>query len=188
MQFSELRRATTLFIGFVIVLVFCAVGLHAQQPTEISGEITAAATHQDSIIVGDVAGHKITLMVSEGTNINTGESAFMDGAQILNMSYTDVTQGNGVNQGYVRFTKDGDTTFAEWQGEIKTEVMPEGDPVTGFEGTFTYIKGTGAFENIKGEGNFKGEFTSKTEYTVEWQASYSIEKRGTQRRRKLLNQ
>jgi hypothetical protein len=114
-------------------------------------------------------------MVSEGTNVNTGETEFMDGAQILNMSYTDVTQGNGFNQGYVRFTKEGDTTFAEWQGKIKTEVMSEGDPVTSFEGAFTYIKGTGSLVNIKGEGTFKGEFTSKTEYTVEWQASYFIE-------------
>ncbi len=176
MRFSKLRKATTLFIGFVIVLVFCAVGLNAQQPIKISGKITAAATHQDSIIVGDVANHKISLMVSEGKNVNTGESEFMDGAQIVNMSHSDLIQGNGVNQGYVRFTKGGDTTFAKWQGKITTKVMPEGNPVTSLEGTYIYIKGTGSFENIKGEGTFKGEFTSKTEYTVEWQASYFIEK------------
>jgi len=176
MQFSKLRKATTLFIGFVIVLVFCAVGLNAQQPTKVSGKITAAATHQDSIIVGDVTSHKISLMVSEGKNVNTGESEFMDGAQIVNMSYTDVIQGNGVNQGYVRFTKNGDTTFAEWQGKVETKVMPEGDPVTSMEGTYIYIRGTGSFGNIKGEGTFKGEFTSMTEYTAEWQGSYSIEK------------
>jgi len=175
MQFSKPRRTTTLSISFVIVLVFCAVGLNAQQSTEISGKITAAATHQDSIIVGDVTGHKISLMVSEGTNVNTGESEFMDGAQIVNMSYTDVIQGNGANQGYVRFTKGGDTTFAEWQGKIETKVMSEGDPVTYIEGTYIYIRGTGSFENIKGEGSFKGEFTSPTEYTVEWQGSYIIE-------------
>lgn len=176
MQFSKLRKATTLFIGFVIVLVFCAVGLNAQQPTKISGKITAAVTHQDSIIVGDVTSHKISLMVSEGKNVNTGESEFMDGAQIVNMSHSDLIQGNGVNQGYVRFTKGGDTTFAKWQGKITTKVMPEGNPVTSLEGTYIYIKGTGSFENIKGKGTFKGEFTSKTEYTVEWQASYFIEK------------
>ncbi len=175
MQFLELRKTTTLCIGFVIVLVFCAVGLNAQQPTNISGKITAAATHQDSVIVGDVASHKISLMVSEGTNVNTGESEFMDGAQIVNMSHSDLTQGNGVNQGYVRFAKGGDTTFAEWQGKITTNVMTEGDPVTSLEGTYTYIKGTGSFENIKGEGTFNGKFTSKTEYTVDWEGSYIIE-------------
>jgi hypothetical protein len=175
MQFSKLKRTTTLFIGFVTVLVFCAVGLNAQQPTRISGKITAAATHQDSIIVGDVTNHELSLRVSEGTNINTGELVFMDGAQIVNMSYSDLIQGNGVNQGYVKFTKSGDTTFAEWQGKIETKVMPEGNPVVNIEGTYIYIRGAGSFENIKGEGSFKGEFTSKTEYTVEWQGSYIIE-------------
>ena len=176
MQCSRLRKATTLSIVLVIVLVICAVQLNAQQPTNISGKITAAATHQDSVIVGDVTNHKISLMVSEGTNVNTGESEFMDGAQVVNMSHSDLIQGNGIHQGYVRFTKDGDTTFAKWQGKVTTKVMPEGEPVTSFEGTYVYIKGTGSFENIKGEGTFKGEFTSKTEYTVEWQASYSVEK------------
>jgi hypothetical protein len=176
MQFSKPRKTTTLFIGVVIVLVFCAVGLNAQQPTKISGKISAVATHQDSIIVGDVTGHRISLMISEGENVNTGERKFMDGAQIVNMSHADLVQGNGVDQGYIRLTKSGDTTFAKWQGKIKTKVMPEGNPVTSLEGTFIYTKGTGSFEKIKGEGTFKGEFTSKTEYTVEWQGSYFIEK------------
>ena len=176
MQFSKPRKTTTLFIGVVIVLVFCAVGLNAQQPTKISGKITAAATYQDSIIVGDLTGHKMSLMISEGENVNTGEREFMDGARTVNMSHSDLIQGNGVHQGYLKLTKSGDTTFAKWQGKIKTKVMPEGNPVISFEGTYVYIKGTGSFKNIKGEGTFKGEFTSKTEYTVEWQGSYFIEK------------
>jgi len=176
MQFSMPRKTTTLFIGVVIVLVFCAVGLNAQQPTKISGKITLAVTHQDSIIVGDVTGHKITLIVTEGKNVNTGEREFMDGAQTVNMSYSDLVQGNGDNQGYIKLTKSGDTTFAKWKGKIKTTVMPEGNPVTSLEGTYIYIRGTGSFENIKGEGTYKGEFTSKTEYTVKWQGSYFIEK------------
>ena len=176
MQFSKPGRTTTLFIGVVIVLVFCAVGLNAQQPTKISGKMTLAVTHQDSIIVSDVTGHRISLMISEGENVNTGEREFMDGAQIVNMSHSDLVQGNGVDRGYIRLTKSEDTVFAKWQGEIKTKVMSEGNPVTSLEGTFIYIKGTGSFEDIKGDGTFKGDFISETEFTVEWLGSYYIEK------------
>jgi hypothetical protein len=175
MQFSRSRRAATQLVVLAVALVLVAVTLSAQQPTKISGTITAEATRQDSIIVGDAVNHLISLMVSEGTNVNTGEHEFMDAAQVLNMSHSDLIQGNGVNQGYVRFTKDGDTVFAQWQGKITTEVMPEGNRLTGIEGTYTYIKGTGSLLNIKGQGTYKGEFTSATEYTVKWEGSYSIE-------------
>jgi len=174
MQFSRPRKTATLLVSLALVLVFCAVGLNAQQPTKVSGKITAVATHRDSIVVGDVINHMISLMVSEGTNVNTGDHEFMDAAQVVNMSHSDLVQGSGVNQGYVRFTKNGDTAFAQWQGKITTEVMPEGNPFTGVEGTYTYIKGAGSLTNIKGEGTFKGEFTSPTEYTVEWQGTYAI--------------
>jgi len=174
MQFSRTGRTAILLAGLALVLVFCAVGLNAQQPTQVSGKITAAATQRDSIVVGDVVNHMIWLMVSEGTNVNTGDNEFMDGAQVVNMSHADLVQGSGVNQGYVRFTKDGDTAFAQWQGKTTTEMMPEGNPSTGIEGTYTYIKGAGSLANIKGEGTFKGVFTSPTEYTVEWQGTYSV--------------
>jgi hypothetical protein len=176
MRFSRPRKAAAQFVGLAIALTLVVVRLNAQEPTKISGTITAAATHQDSIVVGDAVGHMISLMASEGTNVNTGEHEFMDAAQVLNMSHSDLVQGNGVNQGYVRFTKNGDTTFAQWQGKITTEVGPEGNRLTGIEGTYSYIKGTGSLVNIKGEGTYKGEFTSATEYTVKWQGSYSIEK------------
>ena len=166
----------TMFVVGLAVLALGAANLSAQQAMTTSGKITLAYTHQDSIVVGDIEGHVMSLVTSEGKNSSSGENAFMDGAQIVNLSFSDLVRGNGVHQGYVRFTKGGDTTFAEWQGKIKTKVMPDGNTVTTMEGTYTYTRGTGSFENIKGEGTFKGEFTSKTEYTVEWQASYSVEK------------
>jgi len=138
--------------------------------------ITATYTKQDSIVVGDVDGHILTLGISEGNNVNTGEHEFMDGAQAVNMSYSDLIQGNGTHRGHVKFTKNGDTIYAKWEGKITTVQTSEGAPTISFEGIFEYTKGEGEFENIKGNGTYKGGFTSETEYTVEWQAEYTIAK------------
>lgn len=176
MWFIKPRKPGIFFVCFVLALALCAANLSAQETTKISGKITATYTNQDSIVVGDIIGHVLTMSTSEGKNVNTGEHAFMDGAQIINMSYSDLIQGNGVHQGHVKFTKNGDAIYAKWEGKVTTVQTTEGAPATSFEGILTYTKGTGKFENIKGNGTFKGEFISKTEYFTEWQADYSIEK------------
>lgn len=176
MRFARPLKVGVFCICLTLALILSGTNLAAQETTKISGKLTATYTGQDSIVVGDVAGHVLSLTVSEGKNANTGENMFMDGADVANMSYADFIQGNGVHQGYVKFTKDGDEIYAKWKGSVTTAAVAEGDPVTSFEGTFTYIKGSGKFKNIKGKGTYTGKFTSETEYTVDWQADYSIGK------------
>jgi len=176
MWFIRVRKLGVFFVCFVLALVLGVANLSAQETTKISGKITATYTNQDSIVVGDIIGHVLFMSTSEGKNVNTGEHAFMDGAQIVNMSYSDLIQGSGVHNGYVNFTRNGDAIYAKWEGKVTTVQTAEGAPATSFEGNLTYTKGTGKFENIKGNGTFKGKFISKTEYFVEWQADYSLEK------------
>jgi len=176
MRFIRPRRFGVSFVCLILALTFGAANLSAQKTTRVSGKITATYTNLDSIVVGDIIGHVLSLSTSEGKNVNTGEHTFMDGAQIVNMSYGDLIQGNGVHHGYIKFTKSDDAIYAKWEGKVTTVQATEGAPVTSFEGTLTYTKGTGKFGNIKGSGTYKGEFISKTEYSVEWQSDYSIEK------------
>jgi hypothetical protein len=159
-----------------MAVAFGTASLNAQDATMISGKISATYTQQDSIVVGDDMGHLLTLSVSEGENVSTADNAFMDGAKITNMGYSDLIKGNGIQQGYVKFAAGEDMAFASWEGKVTTVLDTAGTPVSSFGGTFTYIKGTGKFENIKGGGTFKGGFTSKTAYAVEWQGKYLIEK------------
>ena len=58
----------------------------------------------------------------------------------------------------------------------KAVLSEDGTPVTTFEGTFTYISGKGAYENIYGNGTYKGKFITKNIYVVMWQAEYAIKK------------
>jgi hypothetical protein len=173
MWFSKLRNLTVFLVSFM-ALVLAAANLSAQQTTAISGKITAAYAHQDSIVVGDFPGHVMSLSTSEGTNANSGDNAFMDGAKVVNLSYADLMMGNGSHLGYILFAKNGDTAYSKWEGKITTVLSAKGLPETSFEGTFTYTKGTGTFEKITGNGTYKGTFTSMTEYTVDWQSEYSI--------------
>ncbi len=176
MWFVRRRSLTVLFVSLVMALALSATTLSAQQTTSISGKITAAYTHQDSIVVGDIMGHIMSLAASEGKNVNTGEHTFMDGAQVVNMSYSDLTRGNGVHQGHIMFLKNGDTTYARWGGKVSTVLDSAGAPITSLEGVFSYTKGTGRFKNIKGNGSYKGKFISKTGYSVDWQSDYLIQK------------
>ena len=65
--------------------------------------------------------------------------------------------------------------ISKWEHQLTTVMTEEGTPSTTFEGTFTYTGGMGKYENIKGGGTYKGMFTSKTEYVVDWMGEYSLE-------------
>jgi hypothetical protein len=171
---SVFKPLISLFIGLVLIIAFIPTASMAQQMTRIAGKMKAAYTKQDSIVVGDTEGHLLTLGISEGTNVSATEHKFMEGARIINYSFGDLVKGNGSHQGYVKFAENGDTAFAKWQGKITTTLSAEGTPLVKFEGTTTWIKGTGKFENIRGTGTYKGGFISKTEYEVEWAGDYYI--------------
>ncbi|UCE66127.1 MAG: hypothetical protein JSU85_14960 [Candidatus Zixiibacteriota bacterium] len=161
-----------IFLVLFMAVMFIAGQADAQ--TKISGKMTMAYAKMDSIPVSDTEDHNMALAESKGNNISTGDNAFMDGAEIINFSYADLTKGSGPHQGYVTFKKGDDMTIAKWKGKVKTTMTEEGAPKTTFSGTFEYIKGAGQFKNIKGAGTYEGHFTSSTEYIVGWKAEYTL--------------
>ena len=73
-----------------------------------------------------------------------------------------MTKGKGTVEGYCQNTyEDGSTTIAKFQGALEPL---EGKRSTG-KGTFSYIKGSGRFEGIKGGGSWTCK--SITPYTKE---------------------
>lgn len=169
------KRSMTLFIGVALVFAVGVMPSSAQQTTKVAGKLTMVQARQDTIDIGDTEGHVFSIGEFEGTNASTGEHKFMDGAQVITKGFSDLIRGNGPHQGYIEFSQKGDRTFAKWEGKITT-VSGKDAPIITFEGTFSWIKGTGQFENIQGNGTYKGQFTSKTTYTVDWEGEYSIKK------------
>lgn len=174
MRFLEPSKVVTFHLCIALILIFGATVSNAQEMTAISGTITSVATEQGPVEIGDTEGHAVNFMKSEGTNENTGEQDFMAGASVINISYSDLVNGNGTHQGYVTFSKGDDSAIAKWKGAVTTTVTADTVSNTTFEGTFTYIHGTGKYANINGGGSYKGRFTSETEYTAEWEAKYFL--------------
>lgn len=176
MGVPKISKVTFFVICFALILAFSAVTTRGQQSTNISGKISAVNIPAEPISIGDTEGHAVNLLKSEGTNKSTGEQAFMDGAHVFNISFSDVVKGSGRHLGYVIFANDSDTTIAKWEGEVNTISDTEGKSTTNVKGTFTYIYGAGKYKGISGSGTYVGHFTSKTEYAVEWQGSYTLDK------------
>jgi hypothetical protein len=169
-------KAVPLVICFTLILVFGATTANAQEATNISGKISAAYTQQEEIAIGDTKGHMVNLAKSEGTNENTGEYAFMEGARIVNISYSDLIKGSGSHRGYIIFADGSDTTIGKWEGMVTTTLAPDSTPVITFEGIVSYVSGTGQYEGISGSGTYKGSFTSMDAYAVEWQSEFYLKK------------
>ena len=170
----NLNKLIKYLITIILVFSLGALEAIAQQMTKISGKMTCSYTDRQAFESGYTEGHSISLSESEGTNVSTGENVFMDGAQVVNLSFSDLVKGNGPHQGYVKLIKKDDAVFIKWQGKITTVISDEGTPLTKFDGTYSYIKGSGKFSNIQGGGTFQGKFISKNIYTVEWEGEYSV--------------
>ncbi len=148
-----------------------------QKKTKIAGKMTIAlTTPRNTIDVGDTEGHMIGVEEMEGINVSTCKDKFMDGAQVIAMGFFDLVKGNGPEQGYQRFSLNGDAVFWKYEGKIATTLFPNGKSVTTFEGSLATTKGTGKYENIQGSGTYKGKLIPKTIYIVEWDGEYFFEK------------
>ena len=107
----------------------------------------------ERIEVGDVPGHVVGVADGRGlVSFGTGEVA----TQLTKLLF-DYTNGSGPFQAYNLITyEDGSTKISKVQG--RTTAQASG--VSTFEGTYTFIKGTGRFEGIQGTGSFTGKRTA----------------------------
>ncbi len=107
-------------------------------------------TKVEAIPVGDVPGHIIAIADARGLCfVENGEVATYS-----NKIWFDVTNGSGPHWSYSIYTfPDGSTWVSKAQGT--TTALPSGEST--FEGTFTFIKGTGRSEGIQGGGTYAGK-------------------------------
>lgn len=146
--------------------------IETQERIEVAGTITANNLEGVRYEVGDVTGHHVALLKSEGINNASEANDFMDGAQVLNLIMSDNTDGSGPFSGYLKFLKNGESVCLEWTGYMRTQ--PDQNGRLCFSGSFNFSNGTGRFENMYGGGIFEGEFTSENRYVVEWKGKYSL--------------
>ena len=174
MRILPSRRLTVLFISIALIFGLCVSSLMAQQKFKIAGKITAAYTVREVVEVGDIEGHSLYLLKNEGFNESTGEHKFMDGAETVWFGIADYIKGNGSHTVYTKLSLNDNVVYAKAEGKTTTILSPEGKPVTTFEGSFTFTKGTGKYKNIQGSCNYKGKLVSSVIIVNEWEGEYFI--------------
>ncbi len=105
----------------------------------------------DVIQVGDVPGHLV------GAGENAGLAFFENGdVAIHSTKFTiDYTNGSGLHQCYVVVTfEDGSVFVTKGQG---TTTADQEKKVASFKGAFSFIRGSGRFAGIQGEGAYTGK-------------------------------
>lgn len=174
MQIFTFKKPFVIIMGLVLIMVLTVTTSMAQQKKMIAGKMTCANLTQNRIDVGDTEGHMVSFQEYEGVNMSTGKDNFLDGGQVSGMTFGDLIKGTGPHQGYGNTAMNGDVVFWKYAGKTVTTLSPEGKPIITFEGTITFTKGTGKYENIQGTGTYKGKYISKMIWKNEWKGEYII--------------
>jgi len=135
--------AVTTFIIFVfgITTIDCAI---AGEKFKAHG--SSYMVKWEQLEVGDEEGHVIAITESQQFYFNetTGDKHPSTSIGTMDMN---IKTGQGSGKGYgTSIDKDGDKSFRTWEGKT----VGKGH----WKGTFTYIKGTGKYEGIKGGGTW----------------------------------
>lgn len=173
MKTDEVEKMKIRTILFGLIILMALTTAEAQQKFKIAGSGDYTMIDGKAINIEDAKSHTMSLNEYEGNNISTGETEYMHNAQVVNISFNDVTKGNGKHQGYVTIKKGNDRIVSQWEGKITTTLSDEGKPITSFKGNMWWIEATGQYENMHGIATYKGHFTSENTYTVEWEGEYS---------------
>ena len=161
--------ATALIVGAIGVIGWSPV----RAPSKIAGTVALKYAEQHPLPVPDANGHVLLLGRVQGVNRSTGPTEYMDQASVTSLEFADLVQGNGPHQGYITMSQGADSSISQWSGKVTTTLSPQKTPVTTFEGTWKKVRGTGRYEGATGRGAYKGRFTSKTEYVIDWNGQIS---------------
>jgi hypothetical protein len=156
-------------IGFALGIALVGDALAGERGKVVSRDVHFAASFS-SAKVPDTEGHAIYLLEAKGMSFNEKW-----GPCLLALSGAgDYTKGLGPSDGYTHYAfPDGSTITSKWKGETKTV----GRGITGGgggEATWTYIKGTGRFEGIKGGGTSKYWVLGPGQWYTDGEGEYTL--------------
>jgi hypothetical protein len=141
--------------AFVSAMMLLPYEAAAQEKQKVKLDISAAQTkytYQHVLDVGDLPGHQVRMYEIQRTFKDTGpvyRGVRAVEEQIRGQS--DMTNGNGQSWGYtITVLENGDKIFSRYTGTIWTIESEGGTRQTTYNGTGTYVGGTGEFKAIRG--------------------------------------
>ena len=170
MQLIRFKRLILLLVTFASILAFGVTTSLAQEKIKVKRKAFGVKIKSERVEVDDTEGHYMTISEWKGV---TSDGEFTR----YGTSIGDLIKGNGPYNGYMKYVdKGGNTYISKYQGMLTTTKSPEGKPISTFKGTYSYISGTGKFQNIEGGGTYKGRFIGKGIYMMESEGEYVIKK------------
>ena len=155
-------------LGILFPVTSCFITVSLADENAMSGMAKMTVVKKEVVPVGDTEGHVLVLSEAQGSNTNTGDWVFMDGADCISRTQLDLIKGNGVQNGYFIMSKDGNQTIVKYEGVVKTVLSPENKPLISFKGTWAYYKCSGIYEGCQGQGGYNGKYISEIEYIAEF--------------------
>ena len=151
----------------VITLAFGMTAIDSALAGEkIQNECRGAkyTTKVQTIQVGDEEGHMLILAETIGIHFNLKGEPFLHGWSHRDMYVFDTGTNSG--HGYEEIIdKDGDKIYMAWDGK-----GVEG----GSEGTWSFFKGTGKFDGIKGKGTWISYNVAPNQMYADWEGEVEL--------------
>ncbi len=147
------RTRQTVIVRFGSLLVMGVLGLAS---TDVGADTLKwrqswhITKTESTFLVGDVPDHIVGVGESGGVAFfETGEFA------TFSSTYTvDYTKGNGRHWAYALYTfEDGASFVTKYEG---TTTADPGGKISVFQGTFSFVRGSGRFAGIQGSGSYTG--------------------------------
>ena len=152
-----------IILAFLIVIVNYSM---AGEKQKVKGHTAETNVKWEQIEVGDEEGHVIAISESKriGFIETTDEKIIGRGVGILDLN---LKTGQGSGNGYtVSIDKDGDKRYSKWEGESVAE--------SHWKGKWTFVKGTGKYEGIKGGGTFSSFTLAPGQSYSEWEGEIEM--------------
>ncbi|HEV2542259.1 MAG TPA: Ig-like domain-containing protein [Methylobacterium sp.] len=104
------------------------------------------------------------------SGLNTGPGTPLDGARVQWVETVTLKNGQGPVEGTITFTTPGGSTSSLYRGTVTTDAQGR---VTA-TGTYRDSAATGEFAGVKGKGTFSLAYSSKTEFSGQWQGEVRL--------------
>ena len=155
----------------LVPALLCGMAVIAGGQTKITGKLTCAKPS-----VSETAGEGAQMIMFQKANCTWTAPFTIDGSKpgrTVNASIGDVTGSIGRAHGYSTSVMDnGDSTVVRYEG---TSQMKKDGSATN-KGTWRYVRGTGKFRGISGNGTFNGEAAAEGTSWADVSGHYSLGK------------
>lgn len=167
-----MKNSHTLFASLITTSLVMGGASHVYADAICEGQSKMTAEQKHVLPVAEAEGHMVMLLQDSGPMESKG---VLGNGTATDQGMNRLFQGNGEGQGYYTIQTDAGAAVVKWQGTVKT-VMKDNVPNTSFEGNWEVIKGSGKFQDMQGQGDYNGYFTSENTRVINWKGTCKLAK------------